>query len=93
MNAKLIRLAERRACLIEQTAKQRAALAQEAEPLRTVLARADQGLAVVRYLKSHPLWLVSGGGTLIALLGPGRLWRWFGRGLVGLQMVNRIRFR
>ncbi len=91
MNAKLIRLAERRAALVEQSASQRAALYQATEPWRNVLARADQGLAVVHYVKNHPLWLVSAGGALLTMLGPGRLWRWLGRGLFAWRMVNRFR--
>lgn len=93
MNPKLIQLARRRAELIEQAATQRTTMSQAAMPWRNVLARADQGIAALRYLKRHPLWLAGGGGLLLALLGPGRIWRWLGRGLVGVQMVNRLRIR
>ncbi|HEY0721189.1 MAG TPA: YqjK-like family protein [Gammaproteobacteria bacterium] len=91
MNAKLSRLAQRRTLLIEQAAQQRAALSQASEPWRNLLARADQGIAVLRYLKNHPVWLASAGGALLAVLGPGRLWRWFGRGLFAWRMVQRLR--
>ena len=47
MNEKLIRLAERRERLVAQAAAQRMALAQNIEPWRNPLARADQGLAAL----------------------------------------------
>lgn len=93
MNEKLTRLAERREYLINQAAKQRTALTHEAVPWRSLMEHADQGLAVVRYLKNHPMWLVGATGALFTALGPGRVWRWLGRGLIGLQMLNRLRNR
>lgn len=93
MNEKLTRLAERRNYLIEQAAKQRVALTRDTEPWRVVLERTDQGIAAVRYLKSHPAWLVGAGGVTLAVLGPRRIMRWLGRGWIGLQMLNRLRFR
>lgn len=93
MNAKLLQLAKRREALIEQAAKQRAAISKGVQPWRSTLARADQGVAVLRYLKSHPIWLAAGSGLLLAILGPGRAWRWLGRGWIGLQMLNQLRSR
>jgi len=54
MNEKLIRLAGRRERLVAQAAAQRMALAQNIEPWRKPLARADQRLAALRYIKRHP---------------------------------------
>lgn len=93
MNAKLTQLAERREYLLEQAEKQRVALSREAEPWRIVLEKTDKGLAALRYMKHHPVWLVSTGGIMLAALGPRRIVRWLGRGLVGLQMLSRLRSR
>jgi YqjK-like protein len=58
MNKKLIRLAERRERLVTRAAEQRVALAQNIEPYRMPLALADRGIYALRYIKSHPEWLV-----------------------------------
>lgn len=90
MNDKLIRLAERRDRLVAQAAAQRISLAQNIEPWRQPLARADQGLAALRYIRSHPAWIV-GGAVLLAVLRPGRIGKWLGRGWVTWQMVRKLR--
>lgn len=90
MNDKLIRLAERRERLVAQAAAQRMTLAQSIEPWRTPLARADQGLAALRYIKSHPAWIV-GGVVLLAALRPNRIGKWLGRGWVTWQMMRKLR--
>ena len=90
MNDKLIRLAERRERLVAQAAAQRMALAQNIEPWRTPLARADQGLAALRYIKNHPAWIV-GGVALLAILRPSRIGKWLGRGWVTWQMMRKLR--
>ncbi|HUX65141.1 YqjK-like family protein [Sulfuricella sp.] len=92
MNDKLIRLAERRERLVAQAAAQRMTLAQNIEPWRTPLARADQGLAALRYIKSHPAWIV-GGVVLLAALRPARVGKWLGRGWVTWQMMRKLRGR
>lgn len=90
MNEKLIRLAERHEHLVAQAAAQRMALAQNIEPWRNPLARVDQGLAVLRYIKDHPAWIV-GSGVLFAALRPGRVGKWLGRSWVTWQMMNKFR--
>ena len=92
MNEKLLRLAERRERLIAQAAAQRVALAQSIEPWRIPLAVADQGLAALRFIRSHPAWLV-GGGILIAALRPGRVVKWLRRGWVTWQILHNLRGR
>ena len=92
MNDKLIRLAERRERLVAQAAAQRMALAQNIEPWRKPLARADQGLAALRYIKSHPAWIV-GGGALLAALRLGRAGKWLRRGWVTWQIMHKLRGR
>lgn len=93
MNEKLIRLAERRERLIAQAAAQRLTLAQNIEPWRTPLARVDQGLEVLRFIKScHPLWLV-GGGALLSALRLGAVGKLLRRGWMAWQMVREVRGR
>lgn len=92
MNKKLIRLAERRERLVAQAAAQRMALAQNIEPWRNPLARVDQGLAALRYIKSHPAWIV-GGVVLVAALRPGRVGKWLRRGWVTWAMMHKLRGR
>lgn len=89
MNEKLIRLAERRECLVAQAAVQRIALAQNAEPWRAPLARVDQGLAALRFIKSHPTWIV-GSVVLLAALRPGRIGKWLRGGWVTWQMMQKL---
>lgn len=93
MNEKLTKLAERREYLINQAANQRVELTRDTVPWRGLMERADQGIAAVRYLRNHPVWLVGATGAMLTAIGPGRVWRWLGRGLIGLQMLNRLRSR
>ena len=90
MNKKMLRLAERRNRLIAQAAAQRTSLAQNIEPWRVPLAQADQGLAALRYLRDHPVWIV-GAGVLLAVLRPVRALKWLGRGWVAWQMMKKMR--
>lgn len=92
MNKHLSRLAERREHLVAQVAAQRIQLAQNIEPWRVPLARVDQGLVALRYIKHHPAWIV-GGGILLAVLWPGRIGKWLGRGWVTWQMMHKLRGR
>jgi len=92
MNDKLIQLAERRERLVVQAAAQRTALAQNIEPWRRPLALADQGLAALRFVKSHPAWIV-GGGVLLAALRPGHVWKWLWRSWVTWQIMHDLRSR
>lgn len=92
MNEKLSRLAERRERLVAQAAAQRMALAQNIEPWRQPLARADRGLAALRYIKSHPAWIV-GGAALLAIVRPGRAGNWLTRGWVAWKMLQKLRGR
>ena len=89
MNEKLIRLAERRERLVVQAAAQRMALAQNIEPWRIPLARVDQGLAALRYIKRHPAWIV-GGVVLLVAMRPGRFGKWLGRGWVSWQFLHKL---
>jgi hypothetical protein len=92
MNKKLTRLAERRNQLVAQAAAQRTALAHDLEPWRARLALADQGIAVIRYVKRHPA-LLAGAALLIAALRPRRVGTWLQRGWVAWQIGRRLRGR
>jgi hypothetical protein len=92
MNEQLLRLAERRERLVAQAAAQRMALAQSIEPWRIPLARVDLGLSALRFIRSHPAWIV-GGGVLIAALRPVRVLKWLRRGWVAWQMMRELRGR
>lgn len=83
-------LAERREHLIAQAAAQRVALAQSIEPWRVPLARVDQGLSVLTYIRRHPTWIV-GGGLLVAALWPGWAIPWFRRGWVAWRFLHKLR--
>lgn len=89
MNEKLAQLAERRARLVAQAATQRMALAQNMEPWRVPLARADQVLAVLRYIKQHPVLLV-GGTALFAAWHPKRVVKWLARGCIAWKVMHKL---
>jgi hypothetical protein len=90
MNQKLLRVAEKRNRLIAQAASQRSALGQDVESWRMPLARADQGLAALRYIKAHPIPMV-GGVLLLALLRPRNAGKWLGRAFVSWRVLHRLR--
>jgi len=92
MSDKLTQLARRREHLVAQAAAQRMALAQNIEPWRTPLALADQGLAALRFVRSHPVWII-GGGVLLTALRPGHVWKWLRRSWVAWQIINKLRIK
>lgn len=92
MNAKLVRLIERRERLVSQAAAQRRTLELDIEPWRIPLALADQGLTALRYIKRHPESII-GGIVLLAALRPGRVGKWLGRGWMSWQLMHRLRGR
>ncbi|MDD2915226.1 MAG: YqjK family protein [Gallionella sp.] len=89
MNEKLTCVAERRERLIAQAAAQRLALAQNIEIWRLPLARADQGLAALRYIRRHPAWVFGLTALLVALL-PGRGGKWLQLGFAAWQMRHKL---
>lgn len=90
MRKKSTQLAERREHLIAQAAAQRLILAQNLAPWRAPLARVDQGLAVLNYLKHHPAWIIGAGAALTALR-PGRAFKWLRLGWVSWQSWRKLR--
>lgn len=92
MNGTLIRLAERRERLVVQASVQRRTLAQDIEPWRIPLALADQGMTALRYIRSHPEWII-GVVLLLAVLRPRRVGTWLGRGWASWQVMDSLRGR
>ena len=90
MNRQLARLAERRRQLVEQAAAQRSVLAYHAEPWRARLALVDQGVAVLRYVRRHPV-LMAGATLLLAAVRPRPAGKWLRRGWVAWRLVRRLR--
>ncbi len=90
MNNKLAQLAERRRQLVAQAAVQRTVLAHNMEPWRARLSLVDRGVAVLSYVRRHPiLWV--GASLLLAALRPGRVGRWLRHGLMLWQIGRRLR--
>lgn len=81
MNERLLLLATRHGALKARIAEQRLSLAEQVRPLEAALSVADRGVAGVDWLKRHP-GAVGGAFAVLALLRPGRAWRWAKRGLV-----------
>ncbi len=92
MNARLLELAERRATLTARAAAQRAALARQLAPWRVPLAVVDQGVAAVRYLKSHPE-LLAGIAVFVAVIRPRRVMGWLRSGWMVWRIVRVVKQR
>lgn len=92
MNDKLIRLRQRRERLIAQIAMQRLTLAQTVASMRTPIALADRGLAVLRFIKRHPV-LLAGAGMLLGALRPSRVGKWLRGGWLAWQFMRKLRRR
>jgi hypothetical protein len=67
-------------------------LTQQMAPWQGRLARADQGMAVLRYLGRHPVW-VAGAALLLAAWRPRLIGTWLQRGWVVWQFGRRLRGR
>lgn len=89
MSEKRNRLVEQRERLVAQAAAQRLALARDVERWRTPLAVADQGLAVLRYIRLHPQWLIVP-ILLLAAMRPRRVGKWLGSGWVSWRVTRRL---
>ena len=90
MNKSQIRIAERRHALVTRAAAQRLQLGQDLDAWRRPLAIADKGMAAVRFIKSHPAWMM-GGVVLPGLMGPTLVGKWMRRGWFALQVANKLR--
>jgi hypothetical protein len=90
MSEQLTRLAERRRRLVAQATAQRTVLAYQAEPWRARLAVVDQGVALFRYIRRHPVMTV-GVTLLLVALRPRGTGKWLQRGLVAWELGRRLR--
>lgn len=90
MSRKLTQLAERRQQLVAQAAAQRTTLAYTLEPWRARLSLVDRGVAVLCYVRRHPILMV-GASLLFAALRPRRVGRWLQHGLIVWQLGRRLR--
>jgi len=90
MTRNLHDLAQRREALVAEVAVHRAALAENLQPWRHPLALADQGLAAVRSIARHPIWIAAVVG-LLATLKPARVMRWLGLGVVAWRRLRHLR--
>lgn len=90
--SELNELIARRKLLLEQSALQRAMLAQDIAPWQPRLALVDRGIAAARYVQRYPAALAAV-GLLVAALRPHRAARWLERGWVlwqvGRGLLNR----
>jgi YqjK-like protein len=84
--------AQRRGEMITLAAEQRDALAQQVQDIQRPLAFANRALAVVHYLKSHPL-LVALPFGLFAIRRSRMLLRWFGRGWLAKEVIRKFFIR
>lgn len=78
MNERMLAVRQRRGELLAKIATQREQVAQVGARWRTPLAVADQGLAVLRFIRSRPL-LVAGVAALLV---------WRRRGMVGVAKLG-----
>lgn len=90
MNQRTLRLADRRRQLTDRALAQRGALARAVDSCRPALTLADQTLAVVQYVRSHPGWLI-GGIAVLAALRTRRRFMWLGRGWVAWHLLHALR--
>ncbi len=88
MSTRLLELAQRREHLIEEAAVQRIAVARDIEPWRTPLTLADYGLTTLRFVLSHPVWIIS--GVLFSVVRPGRMGKWLRYGWATWQLVKNL---
>ena len=90
MTGAVRRLAARRAALIAQSAAQRRRLALEIEPWRKPVEVLDQGLHLVRLIRTHPVWF-AGAGLLLLLVRPRGTAAWLRHGWLGWLMFRKLR--
>ena len=90
MNKKLLKLALRREYLVLEASKQRVQIAQAVDAWRAPLALADKGLAVISFVKKHPVWMAGGSAILLKVLRPSRVGKWLSRGWVAWQLLRKL---
>lgn len=81
MNARALELATRHGALKVRIAAQRDALAAQAQPLKSALAKADVVMEGADWLKHHPA-AIGLAVAAVVVARPARAWRWAKRGFV-----------
>ncbi len=87
---KLDQLRARREELVARAAAQRGDFRENLEPLRQPLARVDQALEVIGYVRRHPS-LLAGAAVVAVILGRGPAGKWLGRGWLAWKTVQSLR--
>lgn len=90
MNNKLQKIAARRECLLLEVEAQRSQLAVVVNELRKPFALADQGLSILRYIKSHPVLMFAGSAVLLKIARPSRLGKWVRRSILVWQLARQL---
>jgi len=83
-------IAARRERLLTQIASQRLMLTQNMQVLHSPLTMIDRGLALLRFIKGHPAWVVGIGTALIAMRPVGIL-KWAQRGWITWGIIRKLR--
>jgi hypothetical protein len=91
MNPRLQKLAVRRQHLIAQAASQRQLLARDSHSWHQPLAIVDKALAALRYIKHHPIYIAGGGAALLSMAKPSGIGKWYRRGWLAWQILNKFR--
>ena len=92
MNAQLTAITRRRAALVAQAAAQRSELGLWVQPWQKSLAFVDQGIALARRVREHPLALAIGALLLFRLVA-GRWSVWAERLWTGWQIYQSLQDR
>jgi hypothetical protein len=80
---------QRRELLLARIALQRVRVELELRNLEQPIKIVDRGIAVVRYLKAHPL-LVAAGVAVLTVVGRRRIAAWVGRGWVAWRGLRTL---
>jgi hypothetical protein len=91
MSDKLQKLADKRQLLIAQAASQRLLLAQDSHSLHRPMAMVDKAVAALCYIKQHPIYIAGGGAALLSLTKLSGIGKWYRRGWLGWQILNKLR--
>ena len=86
---KMRELEQRRELLLARIALQRVRLSLELHNLEQPIRMVDRGIAVVHYLKAHPV-LVAAGVAALTVVGRRRIAAWVGRGWVAWRGLRTL---
>lgn len=87
---KLLILAQRRERLVLEAAQQRVQLTEAIEAWRGPLALADQGLAAISFIKSHPFYVAGISAVFLRLFRKSFIGKLFLRGKIALHLARKL---